>query len=224
MDFHDYQSPSTTLRIIDCNTLMITEIIFDCETKKLFSEIGSTDPGDLGVSLVSLYIRSVDETQRELSGRILSFWEHELPDMWEHFRKAKRIIGFNSLKFDVPVLTRYAPKEFKSFPHFDIMKAVRDTLGFSLGLNHLASHTLGKGKTDVGTNAVVYWNKHDAESLAKLKMYCEADVLLTRDLYDFGVREKKLKYVDKWNTPKEFPVDFSYPKEVIDAARQIGLF
>jgi DEAD/DEAH box helicase domain-containing protein len=203
---------------------MINEIIFDCETKKLFSDISSSDPGDLGVSIVSLYIRSVDDMQREIEGKLMSFWDTDLPDMWEHFRRAKRIIGFNSIKFDVPALARVAPKDFKTFPHFDIMKAVRDKLGFSLGLNHLATHTLGAHKIDVGTNAVIYWNKHDGESLAKLKHYCEADVLLTKDLYDFGVREKKLKYIDKWNTLRDIPVDFSYPKEVIEASRQIGLF
>jgi len=203
---------------------MINEIIFDCETKKLFSDISSTDPGDLGVSLVSLYVRTVDENQREIQGKLMSFWDTQLPDMWEHFRKAKRIIGFNSIKFDVPVLSRYAPKEFKTLPHFDIMKAVRDTLGFSLSLDHLARQTLGKGKTDTGTNAVVYWNSQNPILLAKLKSYCEADVLLTKELYDFGVREKKLKYMDKWNTLRDIPVDFSYPKEVIEASRQIGLF
>jgi DEAD/DEAH box helicase domain-containing protein len=208
----------------DIIPLMITEIIFDCETKKLFSEIGSNDPGDLGVSIVSVYKRIVDESQRELSGKLMSFWEEQLPAMWQHFREAKRIIGFNSIKFDVPALARHAPKEFRTFPHFDIMKAVRDQLGFSLGLSHLATHSIGTAKTDVGTNAVLYWNKHDEESLAKLKHYCEADVLLTRDLYDFGVRERKLKYMDKWNTLREIPVDFSYPKEIIDASRQIGLF
>jgi len=203
---------------------MITEVIFDCETKKLFSDINSTDPGDLGVSLVSLYVRTVDETQREITGKLMSFWENEFPDMWEHFRRAWRIIGFNSVKFDVPALSRYAPKNFKTFPHFDIMKAVRDRLGFSLGLDHLARQTLGKGKTDIGINAVAYWNKHDSQSMAKLKSYCEADVLLTKELYDFGVREKRLKYLDKWNTPRDIPVDFSYPKETIEASRQIGLF
>jgi DEAD/DEAH box helicase domain-containing protein len=203
---------------------MITEVIFDCETKKLFSDISSTDPGDLGVSIVSLYIRTVDETQREISGKLLSFWDTELPNMWEHFRKAKRIIGFNSIKFDVPVLSPYAPKDFKTFPHLDIMKAVRDTLGFSLSLDHLAKQTLGKGKSDVGTNAVIYWNSQNPILLTKLKSYCEADVLLTKQLYDFGVREKKLRYLDKWNNPREVPVDFSYPKEVIEASRQIGLF
>lgn len=203
---------------------MITEVIFDCETQKLFSEITTNDPGDLGISLVSVYVRTVDELQREISGNMYSFWEHELPDMWQHFRSAKRVVGFNSIRFDVPVLARVAPPEFAKFPHFDIMQHVRDALGFSLSLDHLSRQTIGAHKTDVGTNAVLYWKSQKPEDLAKLKFYCEADVALTRDLYDAGVREKKLKYIDKWNTQRDIPVDFSYPKEVIDASRQIGLF
>jgi DEAD/DEAH box helicase domain-containing protein len=203
---------------------MITEVIFDCETKKLFNEISTTDPADLGISIVSLYVRTVNDLQQEIEGKMMSFWESQLPDMWEYFRKAKRIIGFNSLKFDVPALSRHAPQDFRTFPHFDIMKAVRDRLGFSLGLDHLAGQTLGAHKTDIGTNAVIYWKSQNPVLLSRLKSYCEADVLLTRDLYDYGVRNDKLKYMDKWNTVREIPVDFSYPKEIIEASRQIGLF
>src|SRR3989344_55026 len=200
---------------------MLTQVFFDVETQKLFADIGSFDPANLGISIVSVYVRSVDESQKELSGAMYSFWEEELPDMWKHFSGVSRIIGFNTIKFDIPTLGPYAPTGFEKLPHFDIMKAVRDTLGFSLSLDHLATQTLGKEKTDVGTNAVLYWKEHSEKSLAKLKSYCEADVLLTRDLYDFGVTNKKLLYLDKWNNPREIPVDFSYPQSVIDASRQI---
>lgn len=203
---------------------MIYEVFFDCETQKLFNEIAGTDPGDLGISVVSVYERAVNENQEELSGKMYSFWEHELGEMWQHFSGAQRIIGFNSMKFDVPALKKYSPTGFAKLPHFDIMKVVRDALGFSLSLDHLANHTLRSHKTDVGTNAVAYWKKHDEESLAKLKSYCEADVLLTRDLYDFGVKNKKLRYLDKWNNPRDLPVDFSLPQQVITSDRQIGLF
>lgn len=203
---------------------MITEVIFDCETQKLFNEIIGIDPGALGISVVSVYVRTVDDVQREIHGTMYSFWEQDLPNMWKHFSGAQRVIGFNSVKFDVPALKKYSPTGFEKLPHFDIMKVVRDVLGFSLGLDHLATQTLGAHKTDVGTNAVIYWKDHTPESLAKLKSYCEADVLLTRDLYDYGVKHKKLKYMDKWNTAREIPVDFSYPQAVIDASRQIGLF
>lgn len=203
---------------------MISEVIFDCETQKLFNEISSNDPADLGISIVSVYVRQVDDAQRELSGQIMSFWEHDLAQMWPYFLAAKRIIGFNSNKFDVPALKRHAPPNFAKLPHFDIMDHVKSALDHYLSLNTLATSTLGTHKTDIGTNAVIYWKSQDPAQLAKLKEYCEADVLITRDLYDYGVREKKLKYIDKFNTPREFAVDFSYPKAVVDASRQIGLF
>jgi len=203
---------------------MITEVIFDIESQRLFNEVEGNDPAQLGVSIVSAYIRTVNEMQDEIQGEMRSFWEHELNKLWPIMATADRIIGFNSVKFDVPVLAPYAPENFPKLPHFDIMAHVRAALGHSLGLAHLGEHTLGRGKTDIGTNAVLYWKTHDEESLAKLKNYCEADVALTRDLYDYGVKKRKFKYVDRTNIPREFIVDFSYPKEVMDASRQIGLF
>lgn len=203
---------------------MITEVIFDVETQKLFSEITSNDPADLLISIVSAYIREVDEYQHELKGEMKSFWIDNLDGLWPLMANAQRIIGFNTIKFDIPALSRNAPETFAKMPHLDIMQAVRSALGHSLSLSKLAQSTLQKDKTDVGTNAVEYWKNHDEESLAKLKYYCEADVLLTKELYDYGVINKHLKYMDNFNNVQSFPVDFSYPKDVIDASRQIGLF
>jgi len=209
---------------LERNNFMIDEAIFDIETKKLFSEVENGDPALLGVSLVSVYLRKVDESQREIEGVMKSFWGNELLEFWPTLTHVKRIIGFNSLKFDVPVLKPLAPPAFTRLPHFDIMQSVREALGHNLSLRVLAEQSLGTSKTDSGTNAVMYWKSQDPADLAKLKSYCEADVLLTKDLYDYGVRNKHLKYVDKWNNPKTFAVDFSYPAEVINASRQIGLF
>ncbi len=203
---------------------MIDEAIFDVETQKLFAEVDGGDPALLGVSLVSVYLRTVNEGQEEIKGEMRSFWENELSQLWPIFASVKRVIGFNSLKFDIPVLKPHAPLAFLKLPHFDIMAAVRDALGHNLSLASLVAETLGKQKTDVGINAVAYWQSKDPGNLAKLKAYCEADVFLTRDLYDYGVRNKHLKYIDKWNNPKSFAVDFSYPADVINASRQIGLF
>jgi len=200
---------------------MKTEVIFDIETKKLFEEISSFNPADLGVSVVSLYLRQVDENFIEKEGRILSFWENDFSEMWEIFTKADRIIGFNSLGFDVPALVPLSPLNFKKLPHFDIMDKIKQTLGFRLGLDAIAKESLGHGKTDIGTNAVVYWNEGTPESLEKLKKYCEMDVLVTRDVYDYGLKNGHLKYKDKWNTPRTFPVDFSYPPQDLT---QISLF
>jgi DEAD/DEAH box helicase domain-containing protein len=151
-----------------------------------------------------------------------SFWEQDFSSMWSWFSEADRIIGFNSLKFDVPALRPYAPITFSTLPHFDIMELVRQKTGRRIGLSALAKETLGDDKTDVGTNAVLYWAKGDPVSLQKLKMYCEADVALTRDLYDFGRKNKQLKFRDKWNNITTIDIDFSYP--IKKEEPQIGLF
>ena len=201
---------------------MITELIFDVETKKLFSDITTDDPGELGVSVVSVYRRRMSAAYEEIEGEMKSFWEKDFSSMWPWFLEADRIIGFNSLKFDVPALRPYAPIVFSSLKHFDIMELVRQKTGRRIGLNALAKETLGNEKTDVGTNAVLYWAKGDPVSLRKLQTYCEADVALTRDLYDFGRKNNKLTYMDKWNNIVTIDIDFSYP--IKKEEPQIGLF
>ena len=199
---------------------MINEIIFDIETKKLFDSF-ITNPFDLGVSIISLYQRQLDENLEETNGQILSFWEQDFPKMWPLFANVDRIIGFNSLGFDVPAIAPLCSFNFKNLNHFDILDKVKSILGHRLSLDALAKETLGVGKTDIGTNAVLYWQQGTEESLAKLKHYCEADVLITKDLYDYGLKYKHLKYKDKWNTPRIVEIDFSYPK---NDSPQIGLF
>jgi len=190
---------------------MINEVIFDLETKRLFSDISSNDPGDLGVSVVSIYTRKLDKNFDEVEGKILSFWENDFESMWPHFQKADRIIGFNSLGFDVPALKPHSNFPFHKLTHFDILDAVKNVLGHRLSLNAIATQTLGAKKSDVGTNAVIYWQKGDKESLDKLQKYCEADVIITKDVYDFGLKNKHLKYKDKWNTERIVEIDFSHP-------------
>ena len=198
------------------------EVIFDIETQKLFEDIDMSNIADLGVSIVSVYRRQLDQDFNEISGQIMSFWENELSQIWPLFSEADRIIGFNSLGFDIPVLQPHCQFNLKKLKHFDILEKIKNTLGFRLSLDALAKETLGKEKTDIGTNAVTYWQQHTPQSLDKLESYCQADVLITKEIYDFGLKNRFLKYKDKWNTPRIVEVDFSYPPP--PAKQQIGLF
>ena len=199
------------------------EVIFDLETQKFFDETGTTDPADLGVSVVSVYRRKLNSGFSEESGQMQSFWVQDLDGMWKLFSDADRIIGFNSLRFDVPALRPYAPSFFSKLPHFDIYDQVRQTHGRASSLNSFARDTLGVGKVDNPANAIIYWQKQDPESLGLLRKYCESDVLITRDIYDYALRNKQLKYTDRWNTPRVVEIDFSYPEDV-PAEKQPTLF
>ncbi len=201
---------------------MVSEVIFDIETKKIFDDIEGYNPADLGISIVSIYKRKLDDNFDEIEGKIESFFEQDFDKMWVLFSNVDRIIGFNSLHFDVPALAPLAPYDFKKINHFDIMDHIKNAIGFRLSLNSIAAETLGHGKIDNGLNAVYYWQEHTKESLAKLKKYCEMDVVVTKEVYDFGLKNKKLKYIDKWNTQRGFKVNFSYPK--VEMVPQVGLF
>jgi hypothetical protein len=70
---------------------------------------------------------------------------------------------------------------------------------------------------------VYYWANQTEENLALLKKYCESDVALTRDLYDFGRKHSHLKYLDnRSNILTNITVDFSHPPKKQEV--QIGLF
>lgn len=199
------------------------EVIFDCETKKFFDEINDFDPGKLGVSIVSAYCRTLDENLKEIEGKMESFWEEDFVKMWDIFAKADRIIGFNSIGFDVPALAPYSPVPFSKLKHFDILSEIKNSIGKRMSLDSLAKATLGQTKNDHGANAIKYWNAGDPSSLSKLKKYCEMDVTITRDLYDHVLKNGILRYVDFWNETREIKLDFSYP-QVANTKIQDSLF
>ena len=210
---------------------MKSEVFFDVETKKLFGDVAENDPALLGVSIVSVYSREIDENLEEtvgrkilseVEGKMQSFWEDDFDNMWPLFQQADRIIGFNSLGFDIPALKPYTNFPFVKLPHFDIMAKIKEVFGRRIGLDAIAKETLDREKTDTGLNAVYYWQRGDKESLEKLKKYCEADVLITRDVYDFVLKNAHVLFKDKWNTLRKVELDFSYPKETTE--KQEGLF
>lgn len=189
------------------------EVIFDTETKRFFDEVPGNDPAKLGVSITSVYSRTLDGSMNEKEGIMQSFWEEDFREMFKLFEKADRIIGFNSIGFDVPALSPYLPAHWPKLPHFDILAEIKKVEGKRMSLDSLAKATLKSAKNDSGENAIKYWAEGSSESLAKLKKYCEMDVLLTRDIYDYALKNGVLKYIDFWNETHEIKLDFSYPQQ-----------
>lgn len=211
------------------------EVVFDIETMNLFGDNGATLPEHLGVSVVCAYRRETDSLGNEKRGEMKSFWDRTARNidggelgfdgLWPWFAQADRIIGFNSLGFDVPALApALSPNNLFGLAHFDILDKVRNVLGHRLSLDAIAKETLGYTKIDDGLNAVRYWRSQDKESMVKLRKYCEMDVVVTTDIYKYGLRNGKLKYKDKWNESREVEVDFTYPRIGERADSQMGLF
>jgi len=215
------------------------EVIYDIETKSFFNDTDLKNPEDLGISVVSAYRRELDNNLREISGEMKSFWTPDaapkldggglfFDEMWDWFEEADRIIGYNSFGFDNPAMNGiYKKGDFTKLKHFDVLDEIRRSFGHRVKLDSVAKETLGQGKIAGGAEAVMWWTKGDPESLANLKKYCEMDVEVTKGVYDFGLKNKKLKFKDRWNEPREIIVDFSYPVEVeavVPMETQMGLF
>jgi len=71
----------------------------------------------------------------------------------------------------------------------------------------IAQETLGTGKSGNGLDAITYYRNQEWH---KLSSYCMKDVEITRDIYDYGRINKKVKYKNKWNEIVESAINFEY--------------
>ncbi len=175
-------------------------VVFDVETKKAFDEVGGYYPDKLGVSVSGVWY---GESGTE--GTLRGFREEEFPEMFKIFEQAERIVGFNSIDFDMPALSPYYLGDLLKLPNLDLMREVEKQVGYRVKLDALAKETLGVQKGGSGLDAITYFREGNWD---KLTQYCLQDVAITRDLYLYGKKEKKLRYKNKWNNLIEVAVDF----------------
>ena len=180
------------------------KIVFDIETKNFFQETGSNDPTSLDIAVVCIYDSSRDAYE--------SFFEEELPKLWPIMEKSDLLIGFNSDHFDIPILNKYYSGDLTKIKSIDLLKEVRKALGRRIKLDTLAEATLGRGKTANGLAASKWWKEGKKE---EVKKYCLDDVKITREIYDYALKNGCLKYRDgkeikeikldtsKWEIPSE---------------------
>jgi DEAD/DEAH box helicase domain-containing protein len=84
--------------------------------------------------------------------------------------------------------------DLKTLPTFDILEDIYNRLGFRLSLDHLAKETLNRGKTADGLQAVEWFRNGEMD---KLTEYCRQDVRVTRDLFEYGLKNGHLIYREK---------------------------
>lgn len=179
------------------------QLILDVETKKTFDEVGGFFPDRLGISFVGVCIRKGNSGKGEMKG----YFEEDLPDLFPLLEQADVVIGFNVDNFDMQTFVPYYSSDITAIPTLDIMTRIKDSVGHRIGLDAVATETLGIGKTGDGLDAIKYYNTGQLE---KLRDYCIQDVAVTRDVYDYGMRKGKVKFRNKWNRLIEADVDFTF--------------
>ncbi|MFA6553466.1 MAG: ribonuclease H-like domain-containing protein [Patescibacteria group bacterium] len=190
----------------------MNKIVFDIETQNSFEEAGSPDPAALKVSVVIAYEYATDTYH--------SFWEHELDRLWPLMERADQIIGFNQDHFDIPVLNQYYRGDLFKLPSLDLMKEVVKSLGRRVSLNAIATATLGAKKSANGLDAIRWWKQGELE---KIKKYCIDDVRITKDVYEYALKNKQVKIFNgaqeqvirldtsKWEAKPTASVNFTLP-------------
>ncbi len=173
------------------------KITFDIETSNQFSDVGSSDPADLDLSIICIHDSLGDEFK--------SFTQEELSNLWPIIEKADMLIGFNSDHFDIPLLNKYYAGDLSRIKSLDLLKEVKKSLGRRIKLDTLAQGTLGKKKIGNGLEALTWWKNGEVE---KVKKYCIEDVRITKELYEYAKKNGSLKYPDM-GTIKEIPIDSS---------------
>ena len=161
---------------------MASPIVFDVETQRIFQEVNN-ETDKLGVSVVGVYDYA--------DGSFKTFFEKDLPQLFQLFEKASILIGFNSKKFDLEVLKHYYVGDLTKFRSLDLLEEVHKSLGKRIALDDLVKGTLGKRKEGHGFLAINYFREGKFAELAK---YCQSDVRLTRDLYEYGKKYGKVYY------------------------------
>lgn len=157
---------------------MSREVVFDIET------IGDiNDLSTMKITVVSIYEYEKDAYR--------SFEEPELNQLWPILERAERIIGYNSEHFDLPILARYYTGDLSRIPHLDILKAIKESSGRRYKLNDIAKATLQMEKSADGEKAMEWFREG---RLDLIKQYCEQDVRVTKEVYDYGRQNKMLYY------------------------------
>ncbi|HRH26513.1 MAG TPA: ribonuclease H-like domain-containing protein [Candidatus Paceibacterota bacterium] len=160
-------------------------VVFDLETKNIFSDVGTSDPTLLDLSIAGAYDSETD--------KYYTFLESELYKLWPMIEKADLLIGYNSDHFDIPLLNKYYPGDLYQIRSLDLLKEIRASLGRRIKLDQVAEGTLKEKKSGNGLEAVEWWRTGEID---KIREYCIKDVEITKKIYEYALKHNKLRFAE----------------------------
>lgn len=171
-------------------------IFFDVETQNTFQEVGGHYPERLKISIAVTY-DSADQTFHR-------YTEQQAAQLAYDLGQTDLVVGYNLYGFDYPVLQQYTDAvELAQLPTLDMMLHIQKRLGFRLKLDSIATATLKTGKSADGLQAVRWWREGKIEEIFT---YCEQDVDVTRQVYEYGKLYRYVQYYDRQYRIKRVPV------------------
>lgn len=176
-------------------------IYFDLETMRGADEVG-------GWSNIKKMGMACGVCYESATQKYHTFEENQVADLINLLRSADLIVGFNHIRFDYEVLRGYNSFDFNKLPSFDMLIDLNDRLGHRVKLDSVAKSTLGVSKSADGLQSL-QWFKEGKMDL--IKEYCQQDVKVTKDVFEFGVKNKFVS-IDNFGTAKKVPVEWNLDK------------
>jgi len=157
------------------------KLVFDIETSNIFSEVASNNPVDLDISVVCVYEYENDKYS--------SFTQEQFGDLWKIIENTDMFITYNGDHFDIPLLNKYYPGDLMKIKSLDLLKELRESAGRRMKLDQIAEGTFGTHKSGDGLDAVKWWREGEVDKVIK---YCIDDVKITKDVYEYALKNGKL--------------------------------
>lgn len=196
-------------------------LVLDLETQNSFDDVGGRAyPHLLKISVAGVYSYKKDKFFM-IEEKDISFLEDMIKD-------SALVIGFNTKYFDYLVLQPYLKDvDLSKVPSCDIMEDIANVLGHRVSLDAVAGATLGIKKSGHGLDAIKYFREGKID---ELKNYCQDDVKITRDIFDYGRKFKELYYSAKRGEEKlvvpvywdDYNLDFKNSQREIVQAKSNG--
>jgi DEAD/DEAH box helicase domain-containing protein len=172
-------------------------LVLDLETKRSFNEVGGAEHrAQLGVSVVGVYHYDGD--------RYACYREEHFDELASALKSAEKVIGFNLIGFDWPLLAVELGDWVSELPSLDLMVEAQKAIGHRVSLDALAQATLGMSKLGTGLDALSYYRAGDWD---RLERYCLEDVKLTKALYEYALKHGQLFY-QKGKRRSPIPMSF----------------
>ncbi|MFH1712029.1 MAG: ribonuclease H-like domain-containing protein [Patescibacteria group bacterium] len=181
---------------------MSNEVVLDIETQNTFNEVGGYNPEKLRVSVVVAYFYETDTYEHYL--------EDELPQLFNKLEQGGRIIGYNSIGFDIPVLNHYYAGDLMQVPQLDMLAKINASLGYRIKLDSVAAATIGTSKSAHGLLAVKWWKEGKVQEVID---YCKQDVKVTKEVYEFGKENGYILFDDRMGERRKVDIDFAPVEE-----------
>ena len=174
-------------------------VYFDLETQRTANDAGGWDKkAEMKMSIGVTYSTRLGEYR--------IYPEKRVQELIDQLLRADLVVGFNVINFDYEVLMGYT---ISDLPHLcrtlDMLVEIEKTLGHRLGLDALATATLGVGKTGDGLDAIRWWREG---KLAEIAEYCCFDVKCTKLVHEYGAQKKRLFYTDRFQQKKSVEVSW----------------